>query len=240
MTGPLESQYGPVVDAAADAAGIPRAALRAIVWVESNWDPNAFLAEQGGAGSGSYGLTQVTLDTARGLGFSGDPSRLFDPLTNANLGARIFAGALKNAEQAAPDADPVTWLQMAASAYNGGYRPSLGFGFPVTEQTTVCLRTDPVSGACLQTFTALPGQYGNQQYVDNFTAYFQQEGGDVGGLQTAIESLAPIEIDSNGADGAGGALPVSGAALGLSAVAWLAIAAVAGVGYMIYRHKVTE
>lgn len=223
-----------MVDAAADMAGIPRAALRAVVWIESGWDPTAFLAEQGGGQSGSYGLTQVTLATAQGMGFSGDPSQLLDPQTNANYGALIFAGALKNAEQANPGADPVTLLQMAASAYNGGYRPSLGFGAPATQTVTVCLRTDPTTGACLESFTAQPGQYGNQGYVDNFTSYFEQEGGDVGGLG-AIESLQPMVIDSSGADGSGGMTPPAGATPPISLITWLLIGSLLGVGYLVYR-----
>lgn len=229
-----EAQYGPLVDAAADAVGIPRAALRAIVWIESGWDPNAFLAEEGNAASGSYGLTQVTLSTATGMGFAGDPSQLFDPSTNASYGARIFAGALKNAAQLNPGADALTLLQMAASAYNGGYRPSLGFGEPATVPVTVCLRTDPATGQCLQTFTAKPGQYGNQAYVDNFTAYFKQEGGDVTSAGQ-LDVLQPMLIDSTGADGTGGQTPPDGATQALSGITWLMITAVVGLGYLAYR-----
>jgi hypothetical protein len=184
------------VDTAADASGIPRAALRAIVWCESGWDASAYLAEQGG--DGSVGLCQVLLSTAQGMGFTGTATDLMDAATNASYGARIFAGMYAQALAYAPNADPVTLLQMAASAYNGGFRPSLGFGTPATQPITgLCLRRDPSTGQCVNSVNVAPGQYGNQSYVDKFTSYFTSEGGLPASASGAVEVLAPIVISSD-------------------------------------------
>src|SRR5208282_3218238 len=58
---------------------------------------------------GSYGLMQLSLQTARGLNFTGDPSGLLDPTTNVTLGTIFLATQVDRA-----GGDPAT----AAAFYN--------------------------------------------------------------------------------------------------------------------------
>lgn len=68
--------YQGLVDRAASAAGVPIRLARAVIRHESNFNPRL----RGRAGE--YGLGQIKCPTARGLGFSGSCSALFDPSTN--------------------------------------------------------------------------------------------------------------------------------------------------------------
>lgn len=136
---------------------VPAAVIRAFVQIESSGRTDAHLAEAGG--DDSVGLMQVRLSTARGVGYGGTLDNLYLPPINVYYGT---AELDRLARKFGFDWDRV------ASAYNGGDRPSLGFGTVVTKETTVCLRRDPTTGKCIKTFTAQPGQFGNQPYVDAF------------------------------------------------------------------------
>ncbi len=109
------------------------------------------------------------MSTAKSLGYPGDFQGLFTPGTNLYLGAKLL-----DQLRARLGAD---W-EAVYSAYNGGVRPALGFGSRVTKPTTVCLVRD-VSGKCVRSFTAQPGEFGNQPNVTRFKSaldYFFAQG----------------------------------------------------------------
>lgn len=102
-------QLRQLADQAADAQGIPRALIRAIVSIESSWRPDAYRHEPGffrryikgtdwershGGDSrriaASYGLGQLMWSTAVAEGFSRtlDPEELFDPELNLRYTAK--------------------------------------------------------------------------------------------------------------------------------------------------------
>lgn len=178
-----EDAYLPQIVAEAQAQDVPPDLAAAIVGTESGFKPTAYRAEPK-IGDGSVGLMQILLRTANSVGFSGergDPallSGLFDPATNIHFGVSYLRSLLDMVGGNVKD---------AISAYNGGYAPGNGFGRVVTKPTTVCLARDS-TGKCVTAFTAQPGQYGNQPYVDKVTknlAYFTSKlsggGGDGGG-----------------------------------------------------------
>jgi hypothetical protein len=78
-----------MIDAAAAAEGILSDLARALVRVESNFDPQTVGAD------GEIGLTQIKPQTARGLGFPGSSRALFDPAINLKWGLRHAHLALK-------------------------------------------------------------------------------------------------------------------------------------------------
>lgn len=130
--------YLGLVRSVSAAHGVPPELVLGIIQAESNFDPNAYRAEPQ-IGDASRGLMQLLLMTARGLGFSGDPSLLFDAATNVKLGTKLISMNL-----AARSGN----VGKALSMYNGGYRPSLGFGEPLSD-----------------------GRFKNQTYVDRVLGY---------------------------------------------------------------------
>lgn len=137
--------------------GVAREFILAVIDTESKFNPWAIRGEPQKADA-SRGLMQLLLTTARGLGFTGAPDDLFDPEINADLGVRLLAQGLRRSGGK---------MEEAASEYNGGYRPSLGFGKRATVPVTVCVAYDPIiPGRCIKYHTALPGQFGNQAHVD--------------------------------------------------------------------------
>jgi soluble lytic murein transglycosylase-like protein len=78
-----------IVDREAAMHGIPVALARAVVKVESQWNPK----ETGSVGE--VGLMQIKHSTARLLGFSGSRTELYDPRTNVRWGMKYLAGAYK-------------------------------------------------------------------------------------------------------------------------------------------------
>jgi soluble lytic murein transglycosylase-like protein len=69
--------------------GVPAALARAVVRVESNFNPRA----RGRAGE--IGLMQIKPQTARGIGFTGGSQALYDPDTNLRWGMRYLGAAYK-------------------------------------------------------------------------------------------------------------------------------------------------
>lgn len=87
--------------------GVPQAWLRAIIEVESAWNPIAYNPDDPG---GAWGLMQITGKTA-GLYGVEDASTLFVPALNIDLGAHIVHDLM------------VSWgndLHYVYSAYNSG------------------------------------------------------------------------------------------------------------------------
>ena len=125
--------------------GLTTPLVKAIIAVESGFNPMAYRAEparpslpptadfpQGG--DASFGLMQLLARTARGLGYIGQLDGLFNPSINIDLGVRLLSNDLRRTGS----------LTDSVSAYNGGIRPSLGYGSPLAS-----------------------GKYANQSYVDS-------------------------------------------------------------------------
>ena len=76
----------------ARAEGADLILLKAMIVPESGWNPNARnCSGSDGAGGCAWGLLQILLDTAKWMGFRGDPKALLDPATNLRIGARLLA-----------------------------------------------------------------------------------------------------------------------------------------------------
>jgi soluble lytic murein transglycosylase-like protein len=146
-----QDDFAAILDGAADRYGLPAALLYAITGVESGFNPRAQ------SGSGSLGLMQITPSTATGLGYTGTAAGLFDPWQNVELGAKLLAQLNRRLGGNAAK---------MASAYNGGVRPDLGFGEPLTKALRLCLAwADPAHTKCAQWYDAKSGEFGNQPYV---------------------------------------------------------------------------
>ena len=81
------SSFADLIAAKAAAHGVPVALANAVVRVESNYNPQAT------GSAGEVGLMQIKYQTARGLGYAGTRSGLYDPATNLEWGMRYLAGA---------------------------------------------------------------------------------------------------------------------------------------------------
>lgn len=175
-----ENEFDNFVRGAVDAAGswpISKdrafALVKGIIGAESSFNPRAVRGEPQ-IGDASMGLMQLLISTARSLGFTGDPQLLYDPATNVHFGAKLLRGLLVRAGSE----------DGAISAYNGGYRPELGFGAKRTAVSPrVCLQwkaTAPSTGRiidrdCAVVGSTVAGTFSNQSYVDkvkSYTEYF--------------------------------------------------------------------
>ena len=110
-----ERAYGAILRAAFKAEGLPVEWGMAIARQESCFEPATKVLTGGDAAlGGSYGLCCMSLDTAKGLGYTGIADGLLDPTTNATLAAKYcrqlcdqFGGDLGN-------------LRDVAAGYNSG------------------------------------------------------------------------------------------------------------------------
>lgn len=150
--------YDNEIRALATAYQVPPNLVKAVIMVESAWNPNAIRGEAHLADA-SRGLMQVLYSTAKSLGYVGSPEGLFDPAQNINIGTRLLRRLHDQLGN---------WTD-AISAYNGGIRPSLGFGARATAPVTVCLARD-ARGDCARWRDVPVGEYGNQEYVDKVMA----------------------------------------------------------------------
>ena len=131
---------------------VPVHIIKAVIATESSFDPKAFNPETGSPTGPSRGLMQITMPTARGLGFTGSESNLFLPSINIFYGTKLLSENF---------AYTGAW-DKAVSMYNGGYRPELGFGEPIRTPGVRCMgRIVPV------------GQFCNQKHVDRFLKHAQ-------------------------------------------------------------------
>jgi soluble lytic murein transglycosylase-like protein len=78
-----------LIDRYAAANGIPAAFARAVVRIESNFNPRAT------GSKGEVGLMQIKHQTARGVGFTGTREQLYDPATNLQWGMKYLAMSWK-------------------------------------------------------------------------------------------------------------------------------------------------
>jgi len=86
-----KADYAKLIRKAAAKHGVPVKIAKAVVEVESNFNPRA----RGRAGE--VGLMQIKPTTARGIGYRGSTKALYDPATNLEWGMKYLAGAHKRA-----------------------------------------------------------------------------------------------------------------------------------------------
>jgi len=86
-----KDEYARLIRKAASKHGVPVKIAKAVVEVESNFNPRA----RGRAGE--VGLMQIKPATARGIGYRGSTGALYDPETNLEWGMKYLAGARKRA-----------------------------------------------------------------------------------------------------------------------------------------------
>lgn len=162
-----ENAFDAAVRVAAQNYAVPFELVKAVIGQESRFNPRATRIEAALADR-SVGLMQILYATAKGEGYTGplgDPASLtglYDPLTNITYGTSFLASMLAQTHGHIPS---------AVSAYNGGYRPTIGFGALATKPMTICLRRD-AQGRCVETKQVSPGQYSNQEYVNNVLSNF--------------------------------------------------------------------
>lgn len=168
---PQAKPFEPLAREAAQRHAIPASLILAVCGQESGFRPTAYRPEPQ-IKDASYGLMQLLGKTARGLGYLDDVgcakelSGLFDPETNINLGAKLLAENFAHAGS----------LAGAVSAYNGGWRPAMGFGRPAPHALRICLAWNPKKeGECLTWREVAAGSYANSTYVQavltRMTAY---------------------------------------------------------------------
>ena len=74
----------------AAANGVPEQLVRRVIRIESRGNPRVVSA-------GNYGLMQIRLGTARGVGYHGDAEGLLDADTNLTYAVKYLAGAYRAA-----------------------------------------------------------------------------------------------------------------------------------------------
>lgn len=84
---PRKDKYAHMIRKAAKKHGVPIKIAKAVVEVESNFNPRA----RGSAGE--VGLMQIKPATARGMGYRGSTKALYNPETNLEWGMKYLAGA---------------------------------------------------------------------------------------------------------------------------------------------------
>jgi len=78
-----------IVDREARANGVPISLARAVVRIESNWNPRVT------GRAGEIGLMQIKYQTARGEGYRGSRAALYKPENNVKFAMRYLAGAYR-------------------------------------------------------------------------------------------------------------------------------------------------
>lgn len=103
-------QYQSYITKYAKEFNVPESWVKAVIMTESSGDPRAVGSDPDPLDRG-YGLMQIILRTARGLGYTGTVEGLFDVDTNIRLGTKLL-GQLR--ERWGDD------IKMVYSAYNSG------------------------------------------------------------------------------------------------------------------------
>lgn len=183
-------QWAPLANAEIGRQGspVPVELVLGIIEAESTGVPGALRGEAH-LGDASIGLMQILLSTARQLGYQGVAgdrntlTGLFEPRTNIRLGVQLLTDLWNRLGNAAG----------VASAYNGGVRPSLGFGLPLTGTVpkSICLAWEG-SGAskrCVKSVTVQPGQYANAAYIQKVLTAMRS--------YTSAQQLPPVIIDGS-------------------------------------------
>ena len=189
-----ENAYDSTVNAAVNALAWPIAKDQAVAFVkgviasESAFNPRA-AANEAHINDSSAGLMQLLYATAQGLGYRGArPTAadrqgllgLYHPATNITLGTRLLNNLVVKY-----GGD----LERAASAYNGGDRPTLGLGTRATKPGRICLQWKPdappvgrtIDQHCARPYAYKAGEFGNQPYVTkvmvNYNYFFVSAAG---------------------------------------------------------------
>lgn len=84
------ANYEQMVASHAAANGLPVELVHRVIMRESRYNPRAVHA-------GNYGMMQIKLATARGLGYTGTAQGLLDPETNLTYAVKYLAGAYQAA-----------------------------------------------------------------------------------------------------------------------------------------------
>ena len=105
QTAPARDNIDSLIALHARANKVPAEFVHRVVKRESNYNPRA-------KGGSALGLMQIKHATARGMGYHGDASGLFDPETNLKYGIAYLAGAYRAAQGN---------LDQAYRYYNRGY-----------------------------------------------------------------------------------------------------------------------
>lgn len=134
-----ENDYDGIIAVESARTGVPMALIKAVISLESEFIARATRDEAPRpslpptsdfplGGDRSIGLMQLLVRTARTLGYRGEIgdkaslTGLFDPATNVRLGTTLLRDNVTAAKLRGLGIDA------AISAYNGGWRPSLGYG----------------------------------------------------------------------------------------------------------------
>lgn len=170
-TYPAARKYVDLAVREGTARGVPPAIVLATMAAESAFNERAYRAEPH-INDASRGLMQLLFRTAQGLGYKGTPDGLYAPAVSTALGTQYLADGL---ELKKGD----VWA--AVSRYNNGH------GRRATKPTPTCLwrRADKTCG---ESFTAQPGEFLNQPYVDRVQG-FARTFGYVDGMPIAEASL---------------------------------------------------
>jgi len=100
-----QADYAQLVASHAAANGVPAELVHRVIMRESRYNPRA-------VSKGNYGMMQIRLATARGLGYTGTAQGLLDPNTNLTYAVKYLAGAYR-----AAGGNP----HRAVAYYAGGY-----------------------------------------------------------------------------------------------------------------------
>ncbi len=84
------ADYQALVASHAAANGVPAELVHRVIMRESRYNPRA-------VSKGNYGMMQIRLQTARGLGYTGTAQGLLDPETNLTYAVKYLAGAYQAA-----------------------------------------------------------------------------------------------------------------------------------------------
>jgi len=82
------AEYAAMVSTHAQANGVPVDLVHRVIMRESRYNPRV-------VHRGIYGMMQIKLATARGLGYSGTAEGLLDPETNLTYAVKYLAGAYR-------------------------------------------------------------------------------------------------------------------------------------------------
>lgn len=193
MRWPNENKWDALIAPVAAAYNVPVALIKAVMSLESEFVPGAYRDEPArpslpptvdfpSGGDRSVGLMQLLVRTARTLGYTGPVgdriglTGLYDPATNIALGAELLRDDVAEAKRRG------LGLDAAVSAYNGGWRPSLGYGGKLPN-----------------------GRFANQQYVNVVAERYAYFGG--GPLAGPVPTV-PVTVDATApAPGAASAVP---------------------------------
>lgn len=104
-------RYGPLIHKTARTYDLDPNLIFATIMIESGGDTNAIRHEPR-INDASYGLGQILYGTARGIGFKGQPSDLFDPAINIDLIGKYHRRNLDHYKELTP--------QELTTAYNTG------------------------------------------------------------------------------------------------------------------------